>query len=102
MAIKNVLAEITALKERIKNMSVDELQACMSSVESGETLLVDLREIQEVVDLGTIPGAKHVARGMLEFWADPSGPITGSISKRMQRLWSSVLEVADRFMRPSR
>ena len=74
MAIKNVFADTIALKERIKNMSVDELQACMSSVESGETLLVDLREIQEVVDLGTIPGAKHVARGMLEFSADPSSP----------------------------
>ena len=74
MAIKNVFAETTALKERITNMSVDELQECMSSVASGETLLIDLREIQEVVDLGTIPGAKHVARGMLEFWADPSSP----------------------------
>ncbi|NKB98524.1 MAG: rhodanese-like domain-containing protein [Pseudomonadales bacterium] len=74
MAIKNVFAETTALKERIKNMSVDELKSLMASVASGETLLVDLREIQEVVDLGTIPGAKHVARGMLEFWADPSSP----------------------------
>ena len=44
MAIKNVFAETTALKKRIKNMSVDELQACMSSVESGETLLVDIPE----------------------------------------------------------
>ena len=23
---------------------------------------------------GTIPGAKHVPRGMLEFWADPASP----------------------------
>jgi len=39
-----------------------------------ELLLIDLREIQEVVDLGTIPGAQNVARGMLEFWADPASP----------------------------
>ena len=34
----------------------------------------DLREIQELVEKGTIPGAKHVPRGMLEFWADPASP----------------------------
>ena len=32
----------------------------------------DQIEIQERVDLGAIPGSKHVARGMLEFWADPA------------------------------
>ena len=37
-------------------------------------LLVDIREIQEYVDLGTIPGAVHAPRGMLEFWVDPSSP----------------------------
>ena len=74
MAIKNVFAETTALKEKITNLSVEELAALMPAVETGDALLIDLREIQEVVDLGTIPGAKHVARGMLEFWADPSSP----------------------------
>jgi len=34
--------------------------------------LLDIREIQERVDLGTIPGALHAPRGMLEFWADPA------------------------------
>ena len=37
-------------------------------------MLVDIREIQETVDLGTIPGAVHAPRGMLEFWADPASP----------------------------
>ncbi|MEQ8692512.1 MAG: rhodanese-like domain-containing protein [Pseudomonadales bacterium] len=74
MAIKNVFAETQQLKEQIENVSVDGLTAEMPRVEQGEVLLVDLREIQEVVDLGTIPGAKHVPRGMLEFWADPASP----------------------------
>jgi len=39
-----------------------------------DLLVLDLRELQERVDLGTIPGSKHVPRGMLEFWADPSSP----------------------------
>ena len=74
MAIKNVFKDTSALKEKIKNLSVDDVQAMQSAIEADEVLLVDLREIQELIDLGTIPGAKHVARGMLEFWADPSSP----------------------------
>ncbi len=72
MAIKNVFEETSALKARIENLSVDDLQAEMAA--GADPLLVDLREIQEVVDLGSIPGAKHVPRGMLEFWADPASP----------------------------
>jgi rhodanese-related sulfurtransferase len=34
-------------------------------------LLVDLRDIRELWREGTIPGAIHAPRGMLEFWADP-------------------------------
>ncbi len=72
MAIKNVFAETNALKAQIENLSVDNLAQELAG--NDDLLLVDLREIQEVVDLGTIPGAKHVPRGMLEFWADPSSP----------------------------
>ena len=74
MAIKNVFAETEALKADIRNLSVEELAAMQGAVDADEVLLIDLREIQEVVDLGTIPGAKHVARGMLEFWASPDSP----------------------------
>lgn len=64
--------ETTALKANIENLSVDELKTEM--LENQELLLIDIREIQEVVSLGTIPGAQNVARGMLEFWADPASP----------------------------
>ncbi|MBT4160070.1 MAG: rhodanese-like domain-containing protein [Gammaproteobacteria bacterium] len=39
-----------------------------------DLVLIDIREIQELVDLGTIPGAIHVPRGMMEFWASPTSP----------------------------
>ena len=35
---------------------------------------VDLRDIRELQREGTIPGAFHAARGMLEFWVDPESP----------------------------
>ena len=42
--------------------------------DADEALLIDIREIQELIDLGTIPAATHCARGMLEFWASPASP----------------------------
>ena len=74
MAIKNVFAETNRLEADIVNLSVDDVKAAHEAIAEGRTLLIDLREIQEVVELGTIPGSRHVPRGMLEFWADPASP----------------------------
>lgn len=72
MAIKNIFADVNEKKAGIENLSIDEL---VREIEKdADLLLVDLRELQERVDLGTIPGARHVPRGMLEFWADPASP----------------------------
>jgi rhodanese-related sulfurtransferase len=72
VAIKNIFAEVEKAQADIENLSVEDLKSEMSA--DKDFLLVDIREIQEVVDLGTVPGAVHVARGMLEFWADPESP----------------------------
>ena len=71
MAIRNIFATVEKVKKHVRNLSVDELKAELGS---SNLLLADIREIQERVDLGTIPGSKHVPRGMLEFWADPESP----------------------------
>jgi len=39
-----------------------------------ETIFIDLRDIRELQREGKIPGAKHIPRGMLEFWIDPQSP----------------------------
>lgn len=72
MAIKNIFAELAEKKKDIENLSIDALIQELASDEN--VLLLDIRELQERVDLGTIPGSKHAPRGMLEFWADPSSP----------------------------
>lgn len=70
MAIKKAWDLVAEAKRRIENLSIDQLK---TEVQSGkEVLLIDLRELQERVELGTIPESKHVPRGMLEFWADPA------------------------------
>ena len=72
MPIKSIFAEVAQKKKEIENLSVEDLIA--EQADNPDLLLLDIREIQERVDLGTIPGAKHAPRGMLEFWADPEGP----------------------------
>ena len=72
MAIKNIFEHTEAQKADIENLSVEQLKQEMAS--NPDLLLLDIREVQELVDLGTIPGAIHCARGMMEFWASPSSP----------------------------
>lgn len=72
MAIKSIFDAVGQAKERIDNLSVDQLKAELAG--TPDVLVLDIRELQERVDLGTIPGSQHVPRGMLEFWADPKSP----------------------------
>ena len=70
MAIQPIFETVERVKAGLENLSVADLKRELST--RADLLLVDIRELQETVDLGTIPGAVHAPRGMLEFWADPS------------------------------
>ena len=39
-----------------------------------DVLFIDIRDVREVARTGRIKGARHVPRGMLEFWIDPASP----------------------------
>jgi rhodanese-related sulfurtransferase len=69
MPIKSIFQAIDQAKQQLENLSIDDLTVELTA--DPDLLLVDIRELQERVDLGTIPGSVHVPRGMLEFWADP-------------------------------
>src|SRR5690348_8625397 len=43
-------------------------------IDSGDTLVVDVRDAPEVAASGKVRGAINVSRGMLEFRADPDSP----------------------------
>jgi rhodanese-related sulfurtransferase len=60
---------IAEAKSRIENLTP---AAVAAELETGNVLLVDLREAEEQAQHGSIPGAIHAARGMLEFYADPT------------------------------
>jgi rhodanese-related sulfurtransferase len=62
---------VSAAKARIENLSVGQVA---DELAGGDMLLVDIREPEERAVSGTIPGALHAVRGMLEFYADPTSP----------------------------
>ena len=69
MSLKTAAHLIAEAKARIENLSP---AAVAAELAGGEVLLVDVREAEERAQHGCIPGAIHTARGMLEFYADPT------------------------------
>ena len=55
----------------VTTYTVEETQVRLK--ETG-VLLVDIRDIRELERTGRIVGARHVPRGMLEFWMYPDSP----------------------------
>ena len=72
MSIKPIFELVEETRRDLDNLSIEQLKYEME--ERDDLLLLDVRELQETVDLGTIPGARNAPRGMLEFWADPASP----------------------------
>ena len=46
----------------------------LEMVRRDDVLFIDIRDVREVGKTGRIKGARHVPRGMLEFWIDPESP----------------------------
>src|SRR6266550_271467 len=78
---------ITSIQEISMSSSVKEMLAAANGsvptispqdakalIERGQALVVDVRDGLEIQSTGKVQGAKHVARGMLEFRADPESP----------------------------
>lgn len=69
---KTVQELVAEAKAQIENLSVEQTAG---EVDQG-AVLVDIRESEELRNVGRIPGAVHIPRGMLEFKAagqlDPS------------------------------
>ena len=50
-------------------------EAARREVSDRDALIVDVREAEELAQSGKVAGAIHVARGLLEFKADPASPM---------------------------
>ena len=70
MQAKTAAQLVQEAKSDIENLTPDQVQA---EIAAGDAVLVDVRDAPELAG-GTIPGAVHASRGMLEFYADPASP----------------------------
>jgi len=67
-SVKEMLAEANAAVPRLNPAEVRDMIA------GGNALIVDVRDMPELVAGGKLRGAVHASRGMLEFRADPESP----------------------------
>ena len=63
--VKDLLAEANSVVPKLSSDQAAE------KMQSGDVLIVDVRDPTEVEQTGRIKGAVNVSRGMLEFRADP-------------------------------
>lgn len=67
---KGFRALVAEAMAEVTTYSVAEVQ---SRLADPQVQIVDIRDIREL-DQGTVLGAFHAPRGMLEFWVDPESP----------------------------
>ena len=68
MGIKDLAEQA---QTEIKSLAVND---ALPRYDDGDLVFVDVRDIREVEKSGTIKGAQHAPRGMIEFWFDPESP----------------------------
>ena len=67
-SVLDLVAEADAAVDRIS------IAEGLEMLGRDDVLFVDIRDVREVAKTGRIKGARHVPRGMLEFWIDPASP----------------------------
>lgn len=67
---KGFRALVDEAMAQVKTYSVDEVKARLNDP---QVQIVDIRDVRELAG-GTVVGAYHAPRGMLEFWVDPASP----------------------------
>ena len=70
MSIKSSQSLVEEAQRKIQTLSPTVVK---NLLEKKEITLIDIRDIRELWKEGTIENAKHIPRGMLEFWLDPDG-----------------------------
>ena len=68
---KSVMAMVAEADAQVRKVEIDE---ALEMHGTEDVVFVDLRDVRELARTGRIAGARHVPRGMLEFWIDPESP----------------------------
>ena len=67
-SILDLVAEANQVTRQIS------LQEALEMHKRDDVIFIDIRDVREIAKTGRIAGARHVPRGMLEFWIDPESP----------------------------
>ena len=71
MVIKSLQTLVSETLKEIKTISADEAN---QMVQNKNCNLIDIRESSELENTGSVEGASHIPRGMLEVYLDPNSP----------------------------
>jgi rhodanese-related sulfurtransferase len=69
---KGYRALVDEAMAQVKTYSVEQVRSRAGT--DPKLQLVDIRDVRELQAEGTVPGAYHAPRCMLEFWVDPESP----------------------------
>ncbi len=83
MAVTKGIKQLVAEAET--EIEVWDVDRAMAAHGDEETVFVDIRDVRELWRDGTIPGAMHAPRGMLEFWVDPESPYAREVFQSGKR-----------------
>ena len=72
MVIKSLQTLVSEILKEIKTINVDE---AYQMVQDKNCNLIDIRESSELKNTGSVEGASHIPRGMLEVYLDPNSPV---------------------------
>ena len=95
MTITPVSKLVADAEQHIEAWTVEQVKARLND---DAVQLVDIRDVRELWREGTIPGAFHAPRGLLEFWVDPQSPYAKDIFQQSKTIvlfcgsgWRSAL-----------
>ena len=72
MSVKTIQNLVSAAMSEIKTIDAGE---AYQMVQNKNCNLIDIRESNELENTGSVEGATHIPRGMLEVYLDPNSPI---------------------------
>ena len=83
MSIKSIQILVSEAMNEIKTIDADE---AYQKFKDNNCNLIDIREINELDSTGSVEGASHIPRGMLEVYLDPNSPIiqNGQVDKNKE------------------
>ena len=69
--IMNIKSSQTLVSEALKEVKTINADEAFKLLKENKCNLIDIRDVRELENMGTVENSQHIPRGMLEFWLDP-------------------------------